>query len=486
MTPPANVGAAGEPSPDRRDFLVVAASCLGTVFEWYDFFIFGTLATVIAALFFPSASPTTGVLLALATFGAGFGVRPLGAFVFGYMGDRHGRKYTFLATMAIMGLATTAVGVLPTYADAGIWAPVLLVICRLAQGLALGGEYGGAAIYVAEHAPPSRRGLYTSCIQASVVGGFLLSLIVVLAATNLAPEAWAWRIPFLFSTLLLVLSIWMRLKLRESPIFEAVRDSGEIPRNPVKDSFVASGNVKTMLVALFGVAAGITVISYTIQFQSLFFLQNGLGINDNVARIVVGVGTAFGLFWFILFGWLSDSFGRKKLLVTGYALSLATLLPLFHLLGETAVPNRPEAVLQASQAHSTEAPPPCSVERKAGDAAASAPACAPADKIDPGFSRAAMLALLLFGMSLLSGMTYGPAAAILVELFPAPIRYTSLSIPYHFGTGYFGGFLPLISQFIVVRTGDPYAGFWYPLAVVAVALVVALRWLPETSGRSLN
>jgi MFS family permease len=264
----------------KRDRLVIIASSLGTVFEWYDFFVYGTLAVLIAKLFFPSASETAGFLLALATFGAGFGVRPIGAVLFGYLGDRLGRKYTFLVTITLMGGATAAVGLLPTFATAGILAPILLVVCRLLQGLALGGEYGGAAIYVAEHAPPHRRGFYTSFIQASVVGGFLLSLAVVLTANAILTteqwESWGWRLPFLFSIVLLALSLWIRLKLKESPVFKAMKEAGKTAQNPVRESFDSWPKIKLVLVALFGIAAGLTVIWYTAQFQALYFLQNTL------------------------------------------------------------------------------------------------------------------------------------------------------------------------------------------------------------------
>ncbi|WP_156678188.1 MFS transporter [Sphingomonas profundi] len=519
----------------RRDRLVILASSLGTVFEWYDFFVYGTLATVIARLFFPAASETAGFLLVLATFGAGFGVRPLGAILFGYLGDRLGRKYTFLVTVTLMGVATAAVGLLPTYAQAGIAAPVLLVICRLLQGLALGGEYGGAAIYVAEHAPPHRRGFYTSFIQASVIGGFLLSLTVVLSASAfVAPaawQAWGWRIPFLFSILLLAISLWIRLKLKESPVFQAMKAGGAVAANPVRESFDSWAKVRLILVALFGVAAGLTVIWYTAQFQALYFIQNTLRIEDDAARLIVGAGAVCSLGWFILFGWLSDRIGRKPPIVIGYALTLLLVFPLFHWMAASANPDLAAAMARApvevagsdctydpfaTKGQATPcgrlldalsrkgvaytkiagpagAAPRVSIGGRAIDAAdpaaldaALAAAGYRLGKIVPPPADAARLVLAIVTIGALAGMTYGPAAALLVELFPARVRYTSMSVPYHIGTGYFGGFLPFISQYIVARTGDPFSGLWYMAGVVAMSLIVTMVWLPETAGKPLD
>ncbi len=521
----------------KRDRLVIVASSLGTVFEWYDFFIYGTLAPVLATLFFPTTNPTAAFLLTLATFGAGFGVRPIGAVLFGVIGDRLGRKYTFLITITLMGLATAAVGMLPTYAQIGIAAPILLVVCRLLQGLALGGEYGGAAIYVAEHAPRNKRGFYTSFIQASVIGGFLLSVVTVLTTNALVdPEArdsWAWRIPFLVSLLLLAVSLWVRLKLKESPVFQAMKDAGKTARNPLRESFRGGRQVKLIFVSLFGIAAGLTVIWYTAQFQGLYFLQNALRIDDTAARLMVGIAAAFSIFWFILFGWLSDRVGRKKPIVIGYALTILLIFPLFHWMAAAANPELSEAmernpvIVQGAGcdynpfAQGQQATPcgraldaltrrgiayhlePTSGWRgdayqvrigartvDAEDPAQLEPALAAAgyrlEKTVPPLSSAVQVVIAIIIIGLLSGMTYGPVAALLVELFPARIRYTSLSVPYHIGTGYFGGFLPFISQYIVARTGDPFSGLWYTVGVVAMALVVTLFWLPETSGKNLD
>jgi len=518
----------------RRDRLVIFASTLGTVFEWYDFFVYGTLATVIAKLFFPAASPTAGLLLTLATFGAGFGVRPIGAVLFGWLGDSLGRKYTFLVTITLMGVATAGVGLLPTFAQIGVAAPALLVVLRLFQGLALGGEYGGAAIYVAEHAPRHRRGFYTSFIQAGVIGGFLLSVAVVLVANwfvdPAAWEAWGWRVPFVFSLLLLAVSLWVRLKLKESPVFQAMKEAGETARNPLKESFDSAAKWKLILVALFGIAAGLTVIWYTAQFQGLYFLQNALHIDDNAARLMIGIAAVFSLFWFILFGWLSDKVGRKKPIVIGYALTVFLMFPLFHWMAAAANPELSAAMARspvvvtgsdcAFAPFAKEQPTACGKlldtlskkgvgYRKAEGPAGSAPVVTigaarvdgtdpkaldaglkaagyPLQKIVPPLSRAWQIVLAIVVIGMLSGMTFGPVAALLVELFPARVRYTSMSVPYHIGTGYFGGFLPFISQYIVAKTGDPFAGLWYTVAVVAMALTVTALWLPETAGKELE
>jgi len=519
----------------KRDRLVITASTLGTVFEWYDFFVYGTLAAIIGKQFFPASSPSAQFLLALASFGVGFGVRPLGAALFGHLGDRLGRKYTFLITITLMGLATAAVGIVPSYHQIGGAAPVILVGLRVLQGLALGGEYGGAAIYVAEHAPSNKRGLYTSFIQAGVIGGFLLSLMVVLISEAFVDkgdwDAWGWRLPFLFSLLLLAVSLWVRLKLKESPIFQALKEGGQVSRNPIGETFSTRGNVKLVLVALFGIAAGLTVIWYTAQFQAMYFLQNSLRLSDVSARLIIGAGAFFSLFWFILFGWLSDRIGRKPPIIVGYVLTMLLIFPLFHGMAslgnptlKTAERNAPvvvsgsdctynpfaksqatacgrlldslsrQGVAYTKEPAATPGAAPSvtigGLPVDANDAAVLTEALKdagyPLDKIAPSPLRGVGMVLIIIAIGCLSGMTYGPTAALLVELFPSRIRYTSMSIPYHIGTGYFGGFLPFISQFIVARTGDPFAGLWYTVGVVALAFVVALIWLPETAGRELE
>ncbi|HKR25010.1 MAG TPA: MFS transporter [Allosphingosinicella sp.] len=520
----------------KRDRLVIFASTLGTVFEWYDFFIYGTLAAVIGRQFFPAGSETAQFLLALASFGVGFGVRPLGAILFGILGDKLGRKYTFLVTITLMGFATAAVGLVPSYAAIGMAAPIILVSLRIMQGLALGGEYGGAAIYVAEHAPRNKRGLYTSAIQAGVIGGFLLSVAVVLISEwfvdRAAWEDWGWRIPFLVSVVLLAVSLWVRLKLKESPVFQAMKESGKTARNPLRESFRGWQRTKSILVALFGIAAGLTVIWYTAQFQALFFLQNSLRIEDTAARAMIGVAAFFSMFWFVLFGWLSDKIGRKPPIVTGYILTIILMFPLFHWMASAANPELARAMernpVTVQGTHCDYNPfaqtqaTPCAraldtLTRRgiaytlvpapgwsghayqvrignaivdAEDPAALEPALAGAgyrlEKQTPEFGQMVQVVLAIIVIGFLSGMTYGPVAALLVEMFPARVRYTSLSVPYHIGTGYFGGFLPFISQYIVARTGDPFAGLWYTIAVVAMALVVTLFGLTETAGKRLE
>lgn len=515
----------------KRDRLVITASSLGTVFEWYDFFVYGILATLIGRLFFPSDNPTAATLASLAIFGAGFGVRPLGAIVFGYFGDLIGRKRTFLVTISLMGGATAAIGLLPTFATAGVWAAVLLLILRCLQGLALGGEYGGAAIYVAEHAPRNKRGQYTSWIQASVAGGFLLAVIVVLLTrAAMSPEAfdaWGWRVPFLISVLLLAISLWIRLKLSESPVFKAMKEAGTTSKNPFVESFRYPGNVKRILIAMFGVAAGLTVIYYTSQFGTLYFLTGTARVSEADALVYMAIGAALAAPVYVACGWLSDRIGRKKLLLIGYALSIAGIFPLFHLMANAANPaleratrNQPVTLMVPAdcefnvlaRTHGSECAKALNFLSKRGisyrkvasgevilqvgetevmgfDEASYVAALEDAgypDKSDPDERRPWLIVLAVALMVALSGMTYGQVAAILVEMFPARIRYTSMSIPYHIGTGYFGGFLPYISQYIVARTGDAYSGLWYTVAVVAMAFVVTLIWLPETAGKDLD
>jgi len=523
-------GAADLARAARRDRMVIVASSLGTVFEWYDFFLYGILAALLGKLFFPIDNPTAALLASLATFGAGFAVRPLGAMLFGHFGDVIGRKRTFLVTISLMGGATFAIGLLPTYAAIGIAAPALLVLLRLLQGLALGGEYGGAAIYVGEHAPPGRRGEYTSWIQISVVGGFLLCLVVVLltrwAMTPAQFEAWGWRIPFLVSILMLAISIYIRLQLAESPVFQAMKEAGQTSRNPIVDAFSDRSNVGRVLVALFGVAAGLTVIYYTSQFGTLYFLTGTAGVAETEALLYLAAGAFVAAPLYVGFGMLSDRVGRKRILLLGYALAIVLVFPLFHMMADGANPALGRATRESPVVLEV---PPCDfnvfartqetecgralgflVKRGIAYARTEAPGVAMRvgetrlvgfdeaawaaalrdagypDKADPAGKRRWMIILAVFAMVALSAMTYGQVAAILVELFPARVRYTSMSVPYHIGTGYFGGFLPFIQQLIVVNTGDPFAGLWYTVAVVAMAFVVTLVWLPETRGREIG
>ncbi len=531
-TSAAAIPATGEPSA-REIRLVIAASSAGTVFEWYDFFIYGTLAAFIGAAFFPSDNSTLSVLLTWAGFAIGFGFRPLGAVLFGYLGDRLGRKYTFLVTVTLMGIATAGVGLIPTTQTIGIAAPIIVILLRVAQGLALGGEYGGAAIYVAEHAPPEKRGFYTSFIQASVVGGFVLSLLVVLACRFLIPPddfaAWGWRVPFLLSIVLLGISLWMRLKLNESPVFKAMKAAGHTSKNPFVESFTYPGNKRRILVALFGVACGLTIVFYTALFSTLSFLRGPMRVDDTTAEILVGVGSLASVGTLVFFGWLSDRVGRKKPIVWGYAAALVLLFPLFWALAAVANPGLvatqqanpivlagrgcdydPFASEQASEcgrlmAELSDQGIPYRVEQGPGLAVRFGTRALPlADTPGSGANRATIAAhletlgytgpdqvppplnmigivLIVFAFGVLTGATYGPVAALLSEMFPPRIRYSSMSIPYHIGAGYFGGFLPLISGYIVARTGDIYAGLWYTWVLLIVALAVAAWSLP--SGR---
>ena len=523
---PAPVIPVGVSSSDIR--LVIAASSAGTIFEWYDFFIYGTLAATIGKAFFPADNATLQVLLVWAGFAVGFGFRPLGAILFGFLGDRLGRKYTFLVTVTLMGIATAGVGLVPSAKSIGLAAPALVILLRVAQGLALGGEYGGAAIYVAEHAAPGRRGYLTSYIQASVVGGFVLSLIVVLSCKALlSPEAWTawgWRIPFVLSLALLAVSLWMRLKLSESPVFQAMKEQGELSGNPFVESFTYPGNKRRIFIALFGIAAGLTVIWYTAMFSGLSFLKSAMRLDDTAAEIIVGIGAALGCVFFILAGHISDRVGRKKPIVIGYVLTLLLLFPIFWAIGAVANPGLAAAAAKnpvvvsgpecSYNPLSSEQPTPCG--KLLGDLAASgvsyrlvsAPAVALAvggaqvdlanypwadkaararklqstlagfgydfAKVMPSLGQGAAIVAGLLCLMALSGATYGPVAALLSEMFPPRIRYSSMSIPYHLGTGYFGGFLPLISSYMVAKTGNPYSGLWYTWAVVVVALLVAI------------
>ncbi len=533
MTDAATADTATETLDPKRDRLVIVASSLGTVFEWYDFFLYGILAALLGRLFFPSDNATAATLASLAAFGAGFGVRPLGALVFGYFGDLIGRKYTFLVTITLMGGATAMIGFLPTYATAGIWAPIALVGLRLLQGLALGGEYGGAAIYVAEHAPDNKRGQYTSWIQVSVVGGFLLCLFMVLSCrAAMSPadfEAWGWRIPFLASLLMLAISLYIRMKLSESPVFKAMKAAGTTSRNPILDSIREPGNFGRVMVALFGVAAGLSVVYYTSQFGTLYFLQGTARIGETEALTYMAVGALLAAPLYVGFGALSDRIGRKKLLLLGYALAALLVFPLFHMMADGANPALGRATAASPvrlelpecdfSVFSPKQETPCGkalgflakrgisyakiAPYAAGEVAlnigdtriagfdekaytAALVAAGYPDKADPNEKQPWKIILAIALMVALSAMTYGQVAAILVEMFPARIRYTSMSVPYHIGTGYFGGFLPFISQYIVVSTGNAYAGLWYTVVVVVMAFFVCLFFLEETAGKPLD
>jgi MFS family permease len=522
----ASIEASGEQPAAGDVRRVITASSLGTLFEWYDFFIYGTLAAsgIIGRVFFPSDNEQLQTLLAWAGFAVGFGFRPLGAVVFGYLGDRFGRKHTFIVTILLMGIATAGVGLVPSYAAIGWAAPALIILLRILQGLALGGEYGGAAIYVAEHSPAGKRGFFTSFIQASVGAGFFLSLVVVLACKGSMPgeawDDWGWRVPFLLSLVLLAISLWMRVKLSESPVFQAMKAAGKTSKNPLRESFTYPGNGRRLVLALFGTAAGLTVIWFTAMFTTLGLLQNAMHVEQSVAQILVGGAALMGLGWFVLFGRLSDRTGRKRLIVTGYALTLVLLFPLYWVIGSAANPALTRAAAQAPVVVSG---PDCGfnpfAERQDGECgrllaylskrgiaydlqeasavamtvggtdvvgrsdadldAALTRAGYPLGKVTPSPGNIAIIFLAIMALTALSGATYGPVAALLTELFPPRIRYSSMSIPYHFGTGYFGGLLPFVEQYIVARTGNPYAGLWYSWGVVAMALLVTMLLLRE-------
>jgi MFS family permease len=451
--------------------------------------------------------------------------------LFGYLGDRLGRKYTFLVTVTLMGIATAGVGFIPPAASIGIAAPILVILLRILQGLALGGEYGGAAIYVVEHAPGNRSGYFSGYIQASVVGGFVFSLIVVLTCKAVFSDetwaAWAWRLPFILSLGLLAISLWMRFKLSESPVFREMKEAGELSRNPIKESFTYPGNKKRIFVALFGIAAGLTVIWYTAMFTGLSFLKGPMRMDETWAEIIVGLSAGMGMIFFVLFGHISDKIGRKKPVVIGYVLTLLLLFPIFWMMGHAANPGQAETarsapitvvadqcdfdVLAEKQASAcgqilsqlSKLGVHYDISTSAGGSESGpvlrigANTVAITDartQIQPAleaagydFSKqkpsAGSIAIIMFGLlvlSALSGMTYGPVAALLAEMFPPAIRYSSMSIPYHIGTGYFGGFLPLISSYIVARTGDPYSGLWYTMAVVLMSLLVTMWGLRDT------
>ena len=637
---------------DRSKATVVFASSLGTVFEWYDFYLYGSLAAIIAKQFFSGVNETAGFIFALAAFAAGFIVRPFGALVFGRLGDLVGRKYTFLITILIMGLSTFGVGLLPNYAAIGMAAPIILVLLRVLQGLALGGEYGGAATYVAEHAPPNKRGLYTSWIQTTATLGLFLSLLVILACRtyfatpiSAAPGAptqfdtWAWRIPFLVSVILLAISVWIRLKLNESPVFQKMKSEGKQSKAPLTESFARWGNLKIVILALLGLTAGQAVVWYTGQFYALFFLTQTLKVDPVAANLMIAASLAIGTPFFVFFGWLSDKIGRKPIIMLGCLLAMLTYFPIFKAITEyanpalfeatqkspvtvTADPNNCSfqfnpvgtskftsacdiakgALVKAGVPYSNTVGPAGAAQIKIGDAvipsydtaklagdakakneeiaktlkaageagiaatataadtavsdfvtaaglkdarpnadaakaktlsaliaagmngdayktatdkpaalgtlvdgaikvggagaavsdsfsanlAGALKAAAYPAKADPAAVHTGMVILLLTLLVLYVTMVYGPIAAILVEMFPARIRYSSMSLPYHIGNGWFGGFLPTTAFAIVAATGNIYSGLWYPIIVAAMTLVIGTLFIREKKNVDIN
>jgi MFS family permease len=440
---------------------VIVASSVGTLFEWYDFYLYGSLAVFFGGLFFPKGNDTAQLLASLATFGAGFGVRPLGALVFGSLGDRVGRKYTFLITMATMGLSTALIGLLPTYDTLGLVATTLLVLLRLLQGLALGGEYGGAATYVAEHVPDAKRGYYTSFIQTTATLGFFLSMAVI-GATRIAFgedgfKAFGWRIPFLLSFVLLAVSLYIRIKMSESPLFAKLKASGKTSKNPLTESFSNPENRRYVFIALFGAAAGQGVVWYTGQFYALTFLQSALKMDWGTAYVLMSIALALATPLFLVFGRLSDRVGRKKIMLGGIVLAMLTYVPIYAALRHFVNPD--------------------------GLAAA-----------DPQQINHTAVVFLLFLQMVYVCMVYGPIAAFLVELFPTRIRYTSMSIPYHFGNGWFGGFLPLIATSVTASAwakqtfgkNAMFTGLAYPILVCLVTLVVGSLFVHETKDHRIS
>jgi MFS family permease len=537
----------------KEERKVIFASSLGTVFEWYDFYLYGSLAAIISKQFFSALNETSAFIFALLAFSAGFAVRPFGAIVFGRLGDLIGRKYTFLVTILIMGVSTAVVGMLPSYATIGIAAPIILIGMRLLQGLALGGEYGGAATYVAEHAPPGKRGAFTAWIQTTATVGLFLSLLVILACRlALGPsfDVWGWRIPFLLSIVLLGISVYIRLQLNESPVFKRMKEEGKASKAPLTESFLRWGNLKVVLLVLFGGVAGQAVVWYTGMFYELFFLLQTLKLEPQIANLLVAGALILATPFFIVFGSLSDRIGRKRIIMAGCLIAAVTYFPIFKGLTKYANPaifaaqaNNPVTVVAdegdcsfqfdpigkrkftsscdiakswlAKKAipYSNESAPAgtlasvrigatviqsfdgralpaaelkaklAEIDKAMGEAIKAAGYPAKADMSQVNYP---VVVGLLFLLALYVTMVYAPIAAWLVELFPARIRYTSMSLPYHIGNGWFGGFLPTIAFAMVAATGDIYYGLWYPIVIALMTAVVGSLFMPETKDRDIH
>ena len=468
---------------DYKIWHVISASAVGTMIEWYDFYIFGSLATVISPLFYPQGNETLALIAYLSTFAVGFVVRPFGALFFGRIGDIVGRKYAFLVTLLIMGGATALIGILPTYATIGIAAPIILLVIRILQGLALGGEYGGAAVYVAEHVPDGRRGFYTSFIQITATLGLFLSLAVILAVQNtMSAEAfrdWGWRVPFLISIGLVAVSLYIRLRMKESPIFTHIKSSGMQSAQPLKEAFTQPANLKRVLISLFGATAGQGVVWYTGQFYALFYLQTILNVHDTSAAYIVAVALLLGMPFFVFFGALSDRLGRKWIMMAGCLLAAFSYIPIYQAMQSVAGSNVATATSQRNPVTgATSLTPQSLVDGVLQTAPEVLAYSGLADLLSNPV--AWQLILLIFIQVIFVTMVYGPIAAYLVEAFPAKIRYTALSLPYHIGNGVFGGLLPLIGVSVVARTGNIYAGLYYPIAVALLTFVVGSLLLRET------
>jgi MFS family permease len=454
---------------------VIAASAVGTMIEWYDFYIFGSLAAVLSPKFYPPGNDTFAYIAYLATFAVGFVVRPFGALFFGRIGDLVGRKYAFLVTLVIMGGATAVVGCLPTYATAGLFSPIVLIFLRVLQGLALGGEYGGAAVYVAEHVPDGRRGFYTSFIQITATLGLFVSLLVIYGVQHsMSPEAfkdWGWRIPFLISILLVGCSLYIRLQMRESPIYAKIKAAGMTSAAPLKEAFTHWVNLKVVLISLFGATAGQAVVWYTGQFFALFYMQSILKVKGETANLIMAAALFFAMPLFVFFGWLSDKIGRKWLMMAAMALAVVCLLPIYHGMqaaagnNVTSVGNVRNKVTGAY-----------TLTPQTTDATGATVAAKEATGVDT-----TKMAFLVFLQLVLVCMVYAPIAAYLVEAFPAKIRYTALSLPYHIGNGIFGGLLPLIGLIICAKTGNIYAGLYYPMIIAGITAVIGSITLKEAN-----
>lgn len=479
-------GARPVSTPIARDYKiwqVITASAVGTMIEWYDFYIFGSLASVISPLFYPRGNDTLALIAYLSTFAVGFVVRPFGALFFGRIGDLVGRKYAFLVTLLIMGGATALIGVLPTYASIGVVAPAMLLLIRILQGLALGGEYGGAAVYVAEHVPDGTRGFYTSFIQITATLGLFLSLAVILIVQNTMTEAdfraWGWRVPFLISIVLVAVSLYIRLRMKESPIFEHIKGSGATSTRPLREAFTQWPNLKRVLISLFGATAGQGVVWYTGQFYALFYLQNILNVHDTSANYIVAAALLLGMPLFVLFGGLSDRIGRKRIMMAGCLLAVISYIPLYKAMQAAAGSEVVTAISQRNPVTGAINLTPMTTLDGT---------LTPAAEVLPFTDLSALarepaawqLVLLVFVQMVFVTMVYGPIAAYLVEAFPAKIRYTALSLPYHIGNGVFGGLLPVIGLTIVARTGNIYAGLYYPIVVASLTFIVGSLLLKET------
>ncbi|HKY43219.1 MAG TPA: MFS transporter [Pyrinomonadaceae bacterium] len=462
---------------------VITASAVGTMIEWYDFYIFGSLAVTISPLFYPEGNDTLALIAYLSTFAVGFVVRPFGALFFGRIGDLVGRKYAFLVTLLIMGGATALIGFLPTYATIGIAAPIILLIIRVLQGLALGGEYGGAAVYVAEHVPDERRGFYTSFIQITATLGLFLSLMVILLVQNAmsreAFSSWGWRIPFIISIFLVGISLYIRVRMKESPIFQQIKSAGMTSAQPLKEAFTRWDNLKRVLISLFGATAGQGVVWYTGQFYALFYLQTILKVNSRSANYIVAIALLLGMPLFVFFGALSDRIGRKRIMMAGCLIAALSYVPIYQAMQQVA---GSQVVTAVSQRNATTGAISLTPQTLVNGALQPAKEVLPYSNFESFIADpvAWKLILLVFIQVIFVTMVYGPIAAYLVEAFPAKIRYTALSLPYHIGNGVFGGLLPLIGLWVVAQTGNIYAGLYYPIIVASLTFIVGSLLLRET------